>query len=89
MSLDHIKEAKHRDATYQKLLMAVKSGQGKEDPDLVPYTSVWEEFGTVDDLVRRGDKVVIPNNSASGSSTNIRTWLVDCVYMKGTRVRTT
>ena len=45
MSLDHIKEAKHRDATYQKLLMAVKSGQGKEDPDLVPYTSVWEELG--------------------------------------------
>ena len=63
VSLDHIKEATHRDATYQKLLTAVKSGQGKEDPDLVPYTSVWEELGTVDDLVCRGDKVVIPNSS--------------------------
>ena len=37
-------------------------------------------IGTVDDLVCRGDKVVIPNSSVSGNSTNIRTWLVDCVH---------
>ena len=80
VSLDHIKEAAHREPTYQKLLAAVKSGQGKDNPDLVPYTSVWEELGAVDNLVCRGDMVVIPNSSVSGSSTNIRTWLVDCVH---------
>ena len=65
MSLDHIKEAAHRDPTYQVLLAAVKSGQGKDNPDLVLYTSVWEELGAVDNLVCKGDKVVIPNSSVS------------------------
>ena len=50
-----IQEAAQTDPVYQKLLQAIQQGKKRSDPDLVPYTPVWEELGVLSGLVCRGE----------------------------------
>ena len=77
LSMELIRQAADTDPVYQKLKVAVKAGSKRLDRDLVPYTSVWAELGVVDDLVCRGEKVVIPDGHLARDEGNLRDWVVE------------
>ena len=72
-----IQEAAQTDLVYQKLLQAIQQGKKRSDPDLVPYTPVWEELGVLRGLVCRGERLVIPDGHIPGTEGNIREWVVE------------
>ena len=80
VTLDMLHEAAEKDPTYKKLREAVRQGKKPEDRELVPYTSVWSELGVVDDLVCRGDRLVVPSAEIGKDTGDIRTWLADIAH---------
>jgi hypothetical protein len=77
LSVELIKQAADSDPVYKKLREAVKQGIKKMDRDLVPYTSVWTELGVIEDLVCRGEKIVIPDAHLPRDEGNLREWVVE------------
>ena len=59
-----LREVAERDEVYQKLKAAVKAGKKPKDQDMVPYMAVWEELGVIEELVCRGQRIVIPEGGA-------------------------
>ena len=74
---DMIKEVAEEDSVYKALREAVKSGRKPADPRLVPYTSIWPELGVVDNIVCRGERIVVPDGEVIHEGGNIRTWLTE------------
>ena len=72
-----LQHAAGNDPIYQKLIQAIKLGKKPTDPDLVPFTSVWEEMSVIRDLVCRGERIVIPNGTLPGTDDNVREWVVE------------
>ena len=54
-------KAEEKDPTYKKLWEAVRQGKKPDNKEFVPYMSVCTELGVVDDLVCRGDRLVVPS----------------------------
>ena len=42
----------------------MKAGKKPKDRDMVPYMAVWEELGVIEELVCRGQRIVIPEGGA-------------------------
>ena len=76
LSLEVLKEVAERDAVYQRLKEAVKTGRKPKDRDMVPYTAVWEELGVVE-LLCRGERIVIPEGRHEKNDMELRDWVVD------------
>ena len=64
LSMEVLREVAERDEVYQKLKVAVKAGKKPKDRDMVPYMAVWEELGVIEELVCRGQRIVIPEGGA-------------------------
>ena len=77
LSLGVLKEVAEQDEVYQKLKEAVKAGKKPKDRDMVPYMAVWEELGMVEELVCRGERIVIPEGRYEKSDVELREWVVD------------
>ena len=77
LTLKMIQQAALSDPVYQKLIQAVQQGKKPEDPGLTPYTSVWGELSVMQQLVCRGEWVIIPNSELPGGEGNLRDWVVD------------
>ena len=60
LTMGVVKEVAEHDRNYQKLKEAVKAGKKPTDRDLVPYMAVWEELAVIEELVCRGERLVIP-----------------------------
>lgn len=74
---DMIKEVAEGDSVYKALREAVKSGKKSGDPRLTPYTSIWPELGVVDNIVCRGERIVVPDGEVIQEGGNIRAWLTE------------
>ena len=55
----------------------MKEGKKPKDRDLVPYMAVWEELGVIEELVCRGERIVIPEGRCSTNDVALRDWVVD------------
>ena len=82
VTLDIVKEAATKDPVYMKLYRAIRKGCKTGDRDLIPYTSVWRELSTLDGLVIRGERLVIPDSNIvhQNTNTNIRKWVIDIAH---------
>ena len=80
VTLDMLHEAAEKDPTYKQLREAVRQGKKPDSRELVPYMSVWTELGVVDDLVCRGDRLVVPSAELGKNTGDIRTWLADIAH---------
>lgn len=78
LTVEMIKEAAAIDATYQKLLEAIKRGRKPtKDVELRDYANIWNELSIVNDLALRGDKIIIPKGDLGGDVGNIRQWVIE------------
>ena len=66
-----------RDTVYQTLKEAVKAGRKHKDRDMVPYMAVWEELGVVEELLCRGEMIVVPEGRHEKNDVELRDWVVD------------
>ena len=80
VTVDMLREVAERDPIYVMLREAVLAGKKTENPAISPYTSVWTELGVVDNLVCRGDRIVVLSADLAEHTGNIRTWLVDIAH---------
>ena len=53
------REEAGRDEVHQRLTEAVKQDRKPKDRDMVPYGAVWEERGVKEELLRKGERIVI------------------------------
>ena len=60
LSMKVLRKVAERDEVYQKLKTALKAGKKPKDRDIVPYMVVWGELGVIEELVCRGERIVIP-----------------------------
>ena len=78
LTIEMIQEAATKDDIYQKLKEAIRLGRKpKGNTILKDYTKIWEELSIVNDLVLRGDKIVIPKGNLEGEIGNIRQWIIE------------
>ena len=77
LSLEVLKEVAGRDEVYQRLMVAVKQGRKPKDQDMVPYMAVWEELGVVEELLCRGERIVILEGRYEKYDVELRDWVVD------------
>ena len=60
LPLGEMREVAAQDEVYQRLMVAVKKGRKPTDRDMVPYMAVWGELGVLEELLCRGERIVIP-----------------------------
>ena len=77
LSEQKLVEVAQKDNTYQKLKTAVLSGRKSDDPSLVPYMSIFNELSVINNLVCRGERIVIPQGQLPDDEGNLREWVVD------------
>ena len=77
LSLEVLKEVAERDEVYQRLKEAVKTCRKPRDRDMVPYMAVWGELGVVEELLCRGERIVIPEGRHEKNDVELREWVVD------------
>ena len=77
LTLKMMQQAALSDPVYHELIEAVQQGKTPEDPGLTPYTSVWGELSVMQQLVCRGERIIIPNSELPGGEGNLRDWVID------------
>ena len=77
LSMEVLREVAEQDEIYQKLKAAVKEGKKPKDRDLVPYMAVWEELAVIEELVCRGERIIIPEGQCTTNNVALREWVVD------------
>ena len=77
MTLEVLKAVAERDEVYQRLKETVKKGRKPKDRDMVPYMAVWEELGVVEELLCRGERIVIPEGRHKKYDVELRDWVVN------------
>ena len=77
LTLDRIKHAAAQDPLYIKLKQAVQKGKKPTDPDLTPYTSVWDELSVINEIVCRGERLVIPDGVPQEGEGSLREWVIE------------
>ena len=75
--MEVLREVVVHDKVYQKLKAAMMEGKKPKDRDLVPYMAVWEELAVIEELVCRGERIVIPEGRCSTNDGALREWVVD------------
>ena len=78
INVDDIRQAAHND-NYQRVCETVKKGS---PPSALPveYSKVYGELCVVDDVLLKGDKIVIPDAEFFPSSGNIRKHIIDTAH---------
>ena len=73
-----LREEAGRDEVYQRLREAGEQGRKPKDRDTVPYRAIWEERGVKEELLRRGERIVIPEgqHKTDGGSKDGDTYLL-------------
>ena len=56
---------------------AVKTGRKPKDRDMFPYMAVREELGVVEELLCRGERIVILEGRHEKNNWELRDWVVD------------
>ena len=77
LPLEVLREVAGRDEVYQRLMVAVKQGRKHKDRDMVPYMAVWEELGVMEELLCRGERIVILEGRHKKYDVDLRDWVVD------------
>ena len=79
LTLEKLQTGAKLDPTYQRLKRAVQTGRKPEadEPELLRYTAVWGELTVINDLICRGERIVIPNSRLPGDEGTLREWVVD------------
>ena len=77
LTMEVLKEVAKCDNVYQTLKAAVKEGKKPKDRDQVPYMAVWEELAVIEELVCRGERIVMPEGRSSTNDVALREWVVD------------
>ena len=77
LSLELVREVAQGDPAYQSLKAAVQAGSKPRDGELMPYMLVWTELGVVQELVCRGEKLIIPAGRHPKYDVDLRDWVVD------------
>ena len=77
LTLEMLQQAATSDRLYVKLRTSVQKGQKPTDPDLVPYTSVWDELTVINGLVCRGERIVVPDATLPDTEGSVREWVVE------------
>ena len=77
LPLDVLREVAAQDEMYQRLMVAVKKGKKPTDRDMVPYMAVWGELGVLEELLCRGERIVIPEERHKDYDVDLRDWVVD------------
>lgn len=77
LTVEMLRRSAQTDPVYQRLITAIQNNKMPEDPELNPYTSVWQELSVIEGLVCRGERIVIPNGHLPELDSNIREWIVE------------
>ena len=81
ISIEDIRSAASNDPTYRQLMKAIQQGKaGNERIKAAGYQRVWDELCIIDDIIHKGDKIVIPDGEFFPGSGNIRTWVLDVAH---------
>ena len=64
VTLEQMKTATGKDPTMQRLIQAIQTGyiSNPDKQELMPYSHVFNELSTVEGLVLRGSKMVVPES---------------------------
>ena len=60
LSLKKIKEAAQKDENYQKLISFIQNRSFCDDPYVKSYSKVYPELSVIDDIILRGERIVLP-----------------------------
>ena len=82
VTVDLLQEAVARDKDYRELSDYIKNGQKPTESKWKDYTnsSTWPELSVLDNLICRGNRIVIPGGEMPGHSGSIRQWLVQAAH---------
>ena len=72
LTMGVVKEVAEQDQNCQKLKEAMKAGKKPTDGDLVPYMAVWEKLAVIEELVCRGERLVIPEGRCTKHDVALR-----------------
>ena len=77
--IEQIEMAAKYDQQYQQMRESLIKGEVKPPPDS-PYRHVWNQLSVINQLVYKGDTIVIPDASDQPGTTNLRTRMLDIAH---------
>lgn len=81
VSSEDIKSAAGNDPVYKQLVECIQQGkQGNIQTKEAGYHRIWQELCTEDEVVYKGEKLIIPDGEVFPGSGNIRTWILDIAH---------
>ena len=81
ISTENIQSAASNDPVYKQLREAIQQGKsGNAEIKAAGYQHVWPELCIIDDIIHKGDKIVLPDAETFPGSGNIRTWVLDIAH---------
>ena len=79
VTLAMVQHATKQDQQLQKLISCIQKGHLTNDPDLTEYRQLFHELTYYQDVILRGDRLVIPNAETPGTGT-LRQHVVDVAH---------
>ena len=81
LSIEDIKLAAPKDPSYSLLIKCIKNGQsGNKTTKEAGYNQIWNELCVEEDVVLKGNKIIIPDAELFPGSGNLRTRLLDIAH---------
>ena len=81
ITIEDIRAAATNDPIYTQLAQCIQQGKaGNRQIKEAGYHKVWQELCTIDEVIYKGDKLVIPDGELFPGSGNIRTWVLDIAH---------
>ena len=77
--MEQIEMAAKYDSQYQLMRELIQKGRPKPPPES-PYKHVWSQLTAIDQLVYKGDNIVMPDASDQPGTTNIRIKMLDIAH---------
>ena len=69
-----------KDATYQRIRKEVNSGQRPSKKIPVSYKRVWDELCVIEDILHKGEKMILPNANTEEGGISIQTRALDIAH---------
>ena len=80
VTLKMVQKATAADPILQKLIKCIRRGYISNDPDLVEYRQVFNELATTQDVILRGEKLLIPDAGITPGSESLRQLVVELAH---------
>ena len=79
LTLQKLRKGAQNDQVYQRLKKAIQRGTPPtdEEPELQRYKAVWQELSIIEDLICRGERILIPNGQLPDTDCTLQEWVVD------------